>query len=81
MHTYHYGMLVISHQFCFRLAVLESFVPLVGRVLDIVVSSGLSFFPGAFVADPACVDVAVTKLVEEFTFNFFRFGFGVTVGT
>ena len=32
----------------------------------------------AFVADPALVDVAVAKLIQEFALDFFGFTFGVT---
>ncbi len=56
-------MLVISHRFRFTLAVRKSFIPFVDRIVSIVVTSELLFFPGAFVAYPASVDIAVTKLV------------------
>jgi len=57
----HYGMLVIHHRFRFTITVLPLLIPLVGRILGIVVVSEPLFFPGAFVAYPACVDVAVIK--------------------
>ena len=74
-------MLVIVHRLRFTVAILISGIPFVGCVIRVVVVRELSFFPGAFIAYPACVDVAVTKLVQELALNFFGFGFGVTVGT